>query len=173
MSSDRISNLPDSLLTHILSFLATNDSVRASVLSKRFELLWLSVPGSNCFPMTTLPMANPLRELSATSTLTWTSTTTTAHEFKSSSRDYLTDKIYNSDTLVSLKLANVGLSDLNPAVGVSLPCLKILNLADVSYDDEDPLFMEKLISGCPVLEEFALALPYDHHERQKSVVTYF
>ncbi|XP_019096407.1 PREDICTED: F-box/FBD/LRR-repeat protein At2g26030 [Camelina sativa] len=29
--------------------------------------------------------------------------------------------------------------------------------------------MEKLISGCPVLEEFALALPYDYHERQKNV----
>jgi len=52
-----------------------------------------------------------------------------------SGRDYMTELNYNSNTLVSLKLANVGIMDLDPPLGVSLPCLKSMHLADISYDD--------------------------------------
>ncbi|KAM5586295.1 FBD-associated F-box protein [Rosa sericea] len=41
---DRISGLPDEILCHILSFTSTVDAVKASLLSHRWENMWLSVP---------------------------------------------------------------------------------------------------------------------------------
>ncbi|KAF3339174.1 F-box/LRR-repeat protein [Carex littledalei] len=41
---DRISSLPDEVLTHILSFLSTEDAVQTCVLSKRWKNTWAAVP---------------------------------------------------------------------------------------------------------------------------------
>ncbi|XP_030493087.2 putative F-box/LRR-repeat protein At4g15060 isoform X2 [Cannabis sativa] len=41
---DRISKLPDAIILHILSFLPSKDLVPTSLLSKRWKLMWYSVP---------------------------------------------------------------------------------------------------------------------------------
>uniref|UniRef100_A0A803QTZ7 F-box domain-containing protein n=1 Tax=Cannabis sativa TaxID=3483 RepID=A0A803QTZ7_CANSA len=52
-AEDRLSKLPDITLVHILSFLpTTNDVVRTCILSKRWKLIWYSVP-KLCFCDTT------------------------------------------------------------------------------------------------------------------------
>ncbi|CAJ2670150.1 putative F-box/FBD/LRR-repeat protein At5g56810 [Trifolium pratense] len=44
---DRISALPDDILSHILSFLPTEDAFTTTLLSKRWKLIWLLVPVLN------------------------------------------------------------------------------------------------------------------------------
>jgi hypothetical protein len=41
---DRVSILPDDLLHHILSFLPTQDAIRTSVLSRRWQRVWIGLP---------------------------------------------------------------------------------------------------------------------------------
>ncbi|XP_026444319.1 F-box/LRR-repeat protein At4g14103-like [Papaver somniferum] len=43
-AEDRISNLPDSLLHHILSFVETKIVARTSVLSHRWKYIWICIP---------------------------------------------------------------------------------------------------------------------------------
>lgn len=45
---DRISSLPDAIISHILSFLPTKAAVATSVLSSRWKFIWTSVPNL-CF----------------------------------------------------------------------------------------------------------------------------
>ncbi|XP_062115755.1 putative F-box/LRR-repeat protein At4g15060 [Humulus lupulus] len=61
MGEDRISKLPDALIVHIMSFLPTVDVVRTCLLSKRWKLLWYSVPTIS-FSDHTCPKSQALRK---------------------------------------------------------------------------------------------------------------
>uniref|UniRef100_A0A1J3EIC4 Putative F-box/FBD/LRR-repeat protein n=2 Tax=Noccaea caerulescens TaxID=107243 RepID=A0A1J3EIC4_NOCCA len=69
--------------------------------------------------------------------------------------------IYKSKTLVSLKLGEVEL--VNPGFVVSLPCLKLMQLENVMCSNGDPLILEKLILGCPVLEDLTVGWGFGHN----------
>ena len=70
--------------------------------------------------------------------------------------DYVPLNLYTSRTLVSLKLTFSGLED--PGF-VSLPCLKSMTLVKVHF--LYAAHLEKLVSGCPVLEELTLVRNMD------------
>ncbi|ESQ39595.1 hypothetical protein EUTSA_v10001162mg [Eutrema salsugineum] len=179
-SYDRISELPDFLLTQILLNLPTKDSVKTSILSKRWEFVWLSVPGLD-LKVKDFPLLGRVFESFLDRFMEFNQESR-MQKFKihKKSWDYIqieeyigtavdrgiqhldveTDighrmphNFYKSKTLVSLKLVTIGIKD--PQFVVSLPCLKIMHLEDIGYGDE-PLIMEKLISGCPVLEDLTV-----------------
>ncbi|CAH8382469.1 unnamed protein product [Eruca vesicaria subsp. sativa] len=196
---DRISELPESLLTHILSYLPTKQSVQTSVLSKRWENLWLSVPSLdldcsyNVIPydadevlLSFLSFIDKLLEFSPESSLFKVKVKCrdamidgfrdrmgiminrgTQHLDVESSTYYIEDdkfpypivdmmpmNLYTSRTLVYLKLSSSGLRD--PAF-VFMPCLKFMHLEEVKWR----VHLEKLVSGCPVLEELTLVRDLD------------
>ncbi|KAG2261928.1 hypothetical protein Bca52824_069007 [Brassica carinata] len=193
MGYDRISLLPDSLITQILLHLPTKDSVKTSLLSTRWRNLWLDVPGldlhSNDFRYSSSAIKTFTDEFLASNRESrllkfkikydecnvylfgiseWFATAinrgaqvldvdTLRCPFY---KDFMPLDIYKSKTLVSLKLVNVGL--LKPGFVVSLPCLKTMHLENILYSDDDgSLIMEKLVSGCPVLEDLTLCRSFD------------
>ncbi|KAF2591971.1 hypothetical protein F2Q70_00041740 [Brassica cretica] len=192
---DRISELPESLLTQILSYLPTEQSVQTSVLSKRWENVYLSVPGLdlNCSVirdeviLSFLSFIDKLLEFSPESSLFKVKVKCrgmlidgfsdrigtvidrgTQHLDVVSSTDYYEDSfghalpgvdfmpmnLYTSKALVYLKLSSSGLDD--PGF-VFMPCLRFLHLEEIKWR----VHLEKVLSGCPVLEELTLVRDLD------------
>ncbi|EOA14711.1 hypothetical protein CARUB_v10027989mg [Capsella rubella] len=58
---DRISHLPDEVLSRILSFLPTKDVMRTMLLSKRYKSLWITVPRLEFDELTHFPERVSLR----------------------------------------------------------------------------------------------------------------
>lgn len=196
MGGDRISELPNALLNQILLHLPIVESVRTSVLSKRWEYVWLKVPvldvKFNNFPpwgqvfecfmdkffkfnqgrMQKLKLkydhsmntcSHRFVDWIATAVDRETQHLDVESEMAPSARDLMPQNMYKSKTLVSLKLAHVALE--NPELVVSLPCLKTMHLEHICYGDQDGvLIVEKLISGCPVLEELTVVRNCDDIE---------
>lgn len=190
---DRISKLPESLITQILLHLPTKDSVKTSVLSTRWKNLWLNVPGLDLnsldFPFEEdvfINFIDRFLEFKPESRLQIFKVNYTSYavdgikdrigtavnrgiqqlELESNTYyrddvngliypciDFMPLNLYTSKTLVSLKLSFSGPED--PGF-VSLPCLKIMHLREVRWHSSGTMNLEKLVSGCPVLEELIL-----------------
>ena len=203
---DRISELPEPLLTKILSYLPTKHSVKTSVLSTRWKNLWLSVPSLdlNCddFPyredevvlsffdrllefnpdlrllevkvkcgnfeieglkdrISTVIHRGP-QKLDVKGCIYYIDRDTKTYPFI----EYMPLNLYTSKTLVSLKLTYSGVED--PGL-VYMPCLKSMILVKALFRDDASL--ERLVSGCPVLEE--LTLVRDMHSNFEGKVDSF
>ncbi|XP_056846695.1 putative F-box/FBD/LRR-repeat protein At5g44950 [Raphanus sativus] len=186
--SHGLSALPDTLITQILLYLPTKDSIKTSFISKRFRDLWLQVPGldlcSSDLPaiknfINRFLVVNPKSRLQKFKIKydDWN----TVYPFISElivevlkrgvdqldigtlerplTKDLMHFQICKGKTLVSLKLANLGIVPNPPEFVVSLPCLKTMHLEDITTTD--PLIIEKLISGCPVLEDLTVSRVFD------------
>ncbi|KAG7552070.1 F-box-like domain superfamily [Arabidopsis thaliana x Arabidopsis arenosa] len=203
---DRISELPESLITQILFYLPTKDSVKTSVLSTRWKNLWLNVPGLDLnyrnFPKEDeeyeevfINFIDRFLDFKPELRLQKFQANYSQREilgFKDrignainrgiqlldvvSSTEYREDDgimypyfefmpldLFTTKTLVSLKLTFWGLND--PGF-VSLPCLKAMFLQEIRWSGT--MNLEKLVSGCPILEELTLVRYLDE---DKLVVT--
>ncbi|XP_010474231.1 PREDICTED: putative FBD-associated F-box protein At5g53635 [Camelina sativa] len=180
LKEDRINQLPDHLICHILSHLPPQDSVKTSVLTKRWRSLWhlvLSLEvvcwndrdfnalmsfGDSFFDSNRISYIHDLK-LTINKSPIWvneasqlTSWIDAAVKRKMKHLDLKFDgtlpiSLYTCETLVSLKLCLV---KLPKSEFVSLPCLKTMHLTSVwNHNDEN---IERLVSSCPVLEELEI-----------------
>jgi hypothetical protein len=178
----RLEMLPEHLLQLILSFLPTKDAVRTSVLSKRWEYLWTSIPNldfagepaDRSFLMDfvdralflhhsfdikrfslscdVLGDASRVRKCITTAVKQHKVPELYVHLEKTEGSVPLPYSIFKSKTLKSLHLDMLCILKLPSAI--SLSSLKILRIQRVSFSNE--YLTGKLFSGLPVLEEMKL-----------------
>ncbi|CAA7039322.1 unnamed protein product [Microthlaspi erraticum] len=202
---DRISELPEHLITQILSYLPTKDSVKTSVLATGWKSHWLNVPGLdlNCsnFPheedevilsfldrfldsnsesrLSKVKVKPSGLEINGLTDRIGTAVSLGAQHLDVESSVFYRDadtleypivefmplSLCTSKTLESLKLRYSGLRD--PGV-VSMPRLRSMELLGVYW--QDTMNVEKLVSGCPVLEELTLVRDMESNFQDEDVV---
>ncbi|XP_045822428.1 F-box/FBD/LRR-repeat protein At4g00160-like [Trifolium pratense] len=175
---DIISTLPDSIICHILSFLPTKTAATTSILSKRWNPLWLLVLTLNFqLDTTTLKDIDSFRN-SVYAAMFSRNITLPILSFRlkcshSSFNQYDVSRfvyfamqrgieklnisidinfppnILSCKMLKVLKLKRIKVRDLSNEV--DFPALKILHLKSVLFVRHE--WLEKFLAGCPILEE--------------------
>ncbi|KAI9117563.1 hypothetical protein K1719_011729 [Acacia pycnantha] len=178
---DVISELPDSLLHHILSFLSTRDAIRTSLLARRWKFLWTYLSDFNIevehrqkqiihrFNQvdTILEKAKFIKRFSLAAcedvdvekVYWWTITLLLKHkiqELELSLNLRSTFLLANCLTvLTSLNVMDLDIPRVLKVAGcVHFPCLKTLALQLMTFVDETSV--QQLFSGCPVLQKLTL-----------------
>ncbi|XP_058772407.1 FBD-associated F-box protein At3g52670-like isoform X2 [Vicia villosa] len=179
---DRISSLPDEVISHILSFLPTKLAATTSILSKRWNPLWLSVPTLNFDDKTSQNIESFLKFVS--SALLSRDITLPIQSFhlkcvNASKRRHSLDINAFFDAVAQRRVQNVSLRltirvNVPPSLftcrtlvvlhlrkikvnhlsklDVDFPLLKTLSLSYINFERID--YLPVLLYGCPVLEEF-------------------
>ncbi|XP_039072030.1 F-box/LRR-repeat protein At3g26922-like [Hibiscus syriacus] len=154
MASNRISNLPDSLLTRILSSLPIEDVVSTSILStrwryiegriKQFRLNRIDISGiddSRVCAWIYGAIWHGVKEIDLVFAL------------ESNNIPMLPNALlFTCKTLVRLKLEIPFVMSVH--IHVCLPSLKILVLRSTKFEDDDSV--KTFFSGCPILEQLSI-----------------
>ncbi|XP_027060754.1 F-box/FBD/LRR-repeat protein At3g14710-like [Coffea arabica] len=190
---DRISELPESVLSHILSRLPTEDAVRTSVLSRKWEYKWTSIhnltfddrkrfcysPRRRKWKRTKQPkktdfmnFVDRVLALSKNSSIkechllfldvydpfrmkTWI-TAALSSNVQRLLISYAADLVFprwffTSDSLMKLELK---FCKIKIPMNISLSNLRILDIHDVEFQNDESLQSSHLVFTFPVLEEF-------------------
>ncbi|XP_027150218.1 F-box protein At4g22280-like [Coffea eugenioides] len=163
---NRISAIPDELLSHILSFLPTRESAVTSLLSTRWRYLFASRPEIDRSPLRKFKLSlmrvvesyrGALDSLISAALLCQLQELEISVDNRSSYRERLSPEgIFTCKTLTSLRLLWRGV-DFKLTSPVCLPNLKLLCLIGPMFqlgDHDDSL--QRLIQGCPLLQELEL-----------------
>ncbi|XP_042386999.1 putative F-box/LRR-repeat protein At3g28410 [Zingiber officinale] len=184
---DYLSNLPDELLRHILSFLPTLDSIRTSVLARRWRHVWTCVPviDFSDFELEPSIMKRFMASLGAGESVSRLHLTgdsidnetpvydsvkyAKSHDARHVSllrflfedcRHPLFDLLFDWPSLESLNLQVIYFTSITLSKCIfRLSNLKTLSLSlpEITIRNEG---LAKLLSGCPVLEELLLTVKY-------------
>ncbi|XP_012848355.1 PREDICTED: putative FBD-associated F-box protein At5g56440 [Erythranthe guttata] len=191
VSVDRLSDLPDSLLCHILSFLPTRFSVRTSILGQRWRHLWSYVTNLvfrnnsqdainkvlylhkhrniNTFSLTDGVGCN-VNQIGTWITYAVARNVQNLDLYCCRYKIALPRCLFTCETLVDLKLDSCGVIPNGGAAGaLFLPRLKKLHLIRLRYEAEESL--PHLLSGCPMLEELTVCLFVSSYPRKISSPT--
>ncbi|OAO92983.1 hypothetical protein AXX17_AT5G02100 [Arabidopsis thaliana] len=175
-SSDSISNLPDEILHHILSFIPeTNLVIRTSVLSKRWRHVWSKTPHLSFEWLMVFPklINKTLASYTASKITSFHLCTSYSHEaghVHSSIEFAMSHNVDNLSlafssfppynkfpdffyTSSSLKRVELRSASLTPSCIVSWTSLRDLSLTRCKLSDISFL---KILSGCPILESLSL-----------------
>ncbi|KAM7512678.1 hypothetical protein LguiB_011553 [Lonicera macranthoides] len=177
---DRISQLPDSILTLILSFVDTRTAVRTSALSKRWRIVWTSLPSLDFY----YPKINPsfasfvykvlsLRDSNSHLTSLKFSVTVDVDPFLVEQcvnygfshnlhdlriRAFCTKRPVElpsiSNSLRVLRLTNATATSIALPRWWKMPALKSLHLKNFAFSDQN--YNGEIFSGCPALETLVL-----------------
>ncbi|OVA14423.1 F-box domain [Macleaya cordata] len=162
---DRISNLPETLIHHILSFLDMKWVVTTSILSRRWRYVWTSLPTLN-FASNLFKCPNTKRIKGFIDFKDY-SFSATALMYKDLCVDIMGDLIvsfpqclFTCKSLTKLELL-MGAKETSKLIlpnSMGLPRLKSLKLGSLYINDEKLANM--LISSCPVLESLIIEDSY-------------
>ncbi|GAU18372.1 hypothetical protein TSUD_202610 [Trifolium subterraneum] len=179
-TANRIDNLPDAILCHILSFLPTKQAATTNVLSKRWKSVWLYVPALDFDDENFKDFPSCRKFIKSTFTLRDKHDSIRSFSFKCGRHSRFTQKQYDAylkkamqyavenltfnmakkvkhsklpDRIFSFKMLQVlKLTNMEPGHfdQLDFPHLKTLHLNSISFISHEDIV--KFLLGCPILE---------------------
>ncbi|XVF77569.1 hypothetical protein PTKIN_Ptkin14bG0055600 [Pterospermum kingtungense] len=164
---DKPTSLPDEVIVRIISYLDRHEAVRTTLLSRKWRSLftWTAFLTLDCSPISYAPLRDrrifypPLhgfQELEIPLGRHFQLNHLNSASF-----------LFNCNTLVRLKLRFSQYFTLVVPDTVHLPKLKVLHLEQIKFSDNESV--QRLFSGCCVLEELVVKCWKWEHIRQFSV----
>ncbi|TVU43231.1 hypothetical protein EJB05_09678 [Eragrostis curvula] len=162
-AADRLSDLPDELLHHVMSFIKAWEVVRTCVLSRRWRYLWASAP---CIDVRFRRFCEPVEDfakfvyrlllareaLAPVDTLRLRSSGTNDDFDNEDVKMWIRHAIKRNARVIQLSGLRNLFVELHPMDLVS----RHLKILELSYADVFDKFTSQLPSGCPYLEELEL-----------------